>query len=289
MVVARLAPGGIAGTLPKYLVVSVCANVLIASAVDLEVVRGEHHGTRPGALQVRLGVVAPSVAAPSPTPVPPAHQAQQSVPAEMQDVAAERQAAQKVSRPAPEPVRKARKDVPADRKITARRSEKGEKSVPVPEAVLEAPTLAPAHDQQPAVLARANRRKNTLPEPQAADDVPGRPGQVARVRPLPVAPSSADAQPVAAVVHEARYRRRTVPVYPPRALELGQQGRVMLHAWVAHTGLPVEMKVVESSGHRLLDMAALAAIRKWEFEPTSRDGVAIASWVRVPVHFVIQQ
>lgn len=90
-------------------------------------------------------------------------------------------------------------------------------------------------------------------------------------------------------IHEANYRRQTVPPYPRRAFELGQEGTVTLHAEVMANGLPRELKVMKSSGYRLLDTAALAAVKKWEFEPTSINGNSIVSWVRVPVNFVIKQ
>jgi periplasmic protein TonB len=90
------------------------------------------------------------------------------------------------------------------------------------------------------------------------------------------------------VIYDARYRQKTPPLYPQRAVELGQQGNVMLHAKIMPSGLPEEIKIVESSGHRLLDKAALAAVRTWVFEPTNINGNAIVSWVRVPVNFVIQ-
>ena len=90
------------------------------------------------------------------------------------------------------------------------------------------------------------------------------------------------------VIHQARYRRRIPPDYPRRAFELGQQGMVTLHAEVLPSGFPDELKVAKSSGYRLLDVAALAAVRKWEFEPTTINGSAVTSWVRVPVHFVIE-
>jgi periplasmic protein TonB len=87
---------------------------------------------------------------------------------------------------------------------------------------------------------------------------------------------------------DASYRKQTPPVYPRRALELGQQGNVILHALIKPDGFPSELKIKDSSGYSLLDKAALAAVRKWEFEPTHKDGTNIASWVRVPIEFVIQ-
>lgn len=91
-----------------------------------------------------------------------------------------------------------------------------------------------------------------------------------------------------AEIKEATYRKQTPPSYPRRALELGQQGNIVLHALIKPDGFPAELKIIDSSGHSLLDKAALAAVRKWEFEPTSKNGVIIASWVRVPIEFVIQ-
>ncbi len=89
-------------------------------------------------------------------------------------------------------------------------------------------------------------------------------------------------------IFEAKYRKQTAPIYPTRALELGYQGNVTLHAEIMPSGLPRELKVVKSSGYSLLDKAALAAVKKWEFEPTHMNGNAMVSWVRVPVNFVIQ-
>jgi len=90
------------------------------------------------------------------------------------------------------------------------------------------------------------------------------------------------------VIHEARYRHQTPPVYPRRSLDLGQQGAVTLHAQVLADGNPGVLKVAQSSGHRLLDKAAVAAVRKWKFEPTRIEGKTAASWVRVSVNFVIR-
>ncbi len=91
------------------------------------------------------------------------------------------------------------------------------------------------------------------------------------------------------VIHEANYRKQTAPLYPQRAFELGQEGTVTLHAEVMTNGLPGALKVMESSGYRLLDTAAVAAVKQGEFEPTNVNGRAIVSWVKVPVNFVIKQ
>lgn len=90
-------------------------------------------------------------------------------------------------------------------------------------------------------------------------------------------PTYDDSQQKSTVIHEANYHRWSPPVYPRRALDLGQGGTVTLHARVAPNGLPKELKVAESSGYRLLDLAALAAVKTWEFEPARADGSTITN------------
>jgi protein TonB len=90
------------------------------------------------------------------------------------------------------------------------------------------------------------------------------------------------------IIHKANYRSQTPPLYPQRSYELGQQGTVILLAQINHNGKPKSLKIEESSGYQLLDSAALAAVKQWEFEPIRIKERAIVSWVRVPVRFVIQ-
>ncbi len=92
---------------------------------------------------------------------------------------------------------------------------------------------------------------------------------------------------VSSVIHEPNYRHQTPPIYPKRALDLGWQGIVTLHAKLSKDGLPKELKIAKSSGYKILDMAAFSAVKQWEFEPLNINGNIQESWVRVPVRFVI--
>ena len=47
------------------------------------------------------------------------------------------------------------------------------------------------------------------------------------------------------------------------------------------------VSVKHSSGHALLDDAAVRAVRAWEFEPARAGGQAVAAVVEVPVRFVL--
>jgi protein TonB len=102
------------------------------------------------------------------------------------------------------------------------------------------------------------------------------------------APAIAAASPPAApvLVTAPRYRRPPAPPdYPPRALEFGLTGTVLVRALVSPGGDTQEVRVWRSSGQPLLDAAALAAVRRWAFEPAAVAGRHVAAWVEVPVHF----
>jgi protein TonB len=88
------------------------------------------------------------------------------------------------------------------------------------------------------------------------------------------------------LITAARFRRPPrPPEYPPRAIDLDLHGTVLVRALLDPEGDPREVRVHRSSGHALLDHAAVAAVSRWAFEPASRDGLRIPAWVEVPVHF----
>ncbi|MDB2415002.1 TonB family protein [Rickettsiales bacterium] len=81
---------------------------------------------------------------------------------------------------------------------------------------------------------------------------------------------------------------RTPPLYPKRALMLNQEGVVILQALIDVSGSIKDVKIVNSSGHLVLDKSAIDAVWKWKFEPSIIDGKASLSWVQIPVEFIIK-
>jgi TonB family protein len=57
------------------------------------------------------------------------------------------------------------------------------------------------------------------------------------------------------------------PQYPKRARELGFEGLVVLYVKVSKIGKVKNIKILSSSGHTLLDKAALNALYQWSFIP----------------------
>src|SRR6185436_14510166 len=73
-------------------------------------------------------------------------------------------------------------------------------------------------------------------------------------------------------------------VYPPTALTERKHADVVLAVTVDADGHVSKVDVVTSGGTDL-DQAAIVAVRQWIFVPAKRDGVALASRIRVPFHF----
>jgi TonB family protein len=73
------------------------------------------------------------------------------------------------------------------------------------------------------------------------------------------------------------------PQYPPAALEAGARGTVKIEITIGREGRVADAHVLESV--RGLDEAALAAVRRWEYAPSTIEGVAVAVLHVVNVDF----
>jgi protein TonB len=93
--------------------------------------------------------------------------------------------------------------------------------------------------------------------------------------------------PAQALIRLARplYLKNPPPEYPGLARRRHLQGTVVLAVSVTADGTVDELRVEESSGHKVLDRAAVRAVRNWLFEPGRRGGERIAMRVMVPVRF----
>ncbi|HEX2115703.1 MAG TPA: energy transducer TonB [Alphaproteobacteria bacterium] len=164
------------------------------------------------------------------------------------------------------------------------------RALPPPPKPRPAPVKSkPAAQKPPAIEQPATVAQPVAAAPPAEIRAPV--SVAAAASPAPTAATTAAAAEPAEppVIHEPRYRHPpTPPRFPPRALELNQQGTVVVRALVGPDGTSSEIIVWRSSGYALLDQAALRAVRDWAFEPASVGGRRIASWVEVPVRFAIR-
>ena len=91
------------------------------------------------------------------------------------------------------------------------------------------------------------------------------------------APSVMETAPVTLIQNE--------PAYPIVARRRGLQGVVVIAIEVAVDGAPVSINLQRSSGHPVLDSAALNAVRTWRFAPARRAGQAVRATLEVPIRF----
>ncbi|UHQ21266.1 TonB family protein [Lysobacter sp. 5GHs7-4] len=79
--------------------------------------------------------------------------------------------------------------------------------------------------------------------------------------------------------------RSPEPEYPATALRRGEGGDVLLRVNVGADGVPGEVDFVRRSSSRELDRAAQDAVKRWRFEPATRNGKPIPAVVEVPIEF----
>jgi TonB family protein len=77
------------------------------------------------------------------------------------------------------------------------------------------------------------------------------------------------------------------PTYPREAIAGKIQGKVYIKLFVDLSGKVKEAKVAKSSGHKLLDDAALDTAKQFLFEPAKQSDRPVGVWVTLPVSFVI--
>jgi protein TonB len=112
------------------------------------------------------------------------------------------------------------------------------------------------------------------------------------IAPPAPSPPSPPPVPIAAPVIQAReganYLKNPRPAYPRRAKREGLEGTTVLRVQVQPSGKPGGIKVQKSSGHELLDEAALETVAQWTFAPATRGGEPVAGSVLVPIVFRLQ-
>lgn len=220
----------------------------------------------------KLPEAVPTEATPAPTalltaspaePLPPAPPAAASVPPARQDLPIPLKAPAPLTPAAPEERVSAHPPAP---------------SPPQPRPAPPRPAAAPKRLATAAPLP-----PTPLPAPESkAGPVPPQPfpAPSGGAAPGPAHPPNSPPEPLSAVLDPA-------PDYPQLALRRREQGNVILRVVVAPDGLPRTVSVEQSSGHPLLDHAAVEAVQHWRFRPATEGGMPVVGTARVPIRFVI--
>lgn len=132
------------------------------------------------------------------------------------------------------------------------------------------------------VIRSSNAAKNNLTQEPARDIVKDRSSTEAKQ-------SFLDSQGFNSVKKAIPiYDKNPSPEYPLIARRRGFQGTVVLEVMVKPNGRVGELRVLKSSGYKVLDRAASASVRDWIFIPAIKGNEKIEMWVRVPVCFQLK-
>jgi periplasmic protein TonB len=84
--------------------------------------------------------------------------------------------------------------------------------------------------------------------------------------------------------------RRCNHFIQPQRGRAEMEGRVELLVLVGVDGRIKQAEVKRSSGHDILDQAALQhALKTWRLKPATRDGIIVEGWLTVPIKFELKQ
>lgn len=163
----------------------------------------------------------------------------------------------------------------------------------------EQPPAAAAAAQPAAAGATPGRRAEQITAPAAAgplaaaapgtsEAAPQQAGVMLAAFPAPAA--GGNRQTEQEVIEACPlYRQNPPPDYPPLARKRGLEGTVELDVLVSPSGTADTVRLALTSGHDLLDRAALSAVEKWLFQPGKKGEETAAMWVRVPVRFALHK
>jgi TonB family protein len=89
-------------------------------------------------------------------------------------------------------------------------------------------------------------------------------------------------------IRAPRKVRDVRPVYPVSMREAGRTGVVIIDAVIGTDGAVSSLRVLSTQAHPDLAMAAVDAVRQWQFTPTLLNGVAIEVVMTVTVRFDLE-
>jgi periplasmic protein TonB len=139
---------------------------------------------------------------------------------------------------------------------------------PSQKQVVQAPIVAPP----PIVRTDTPPPAVTIsPVPQPSPPVPAAPTTVPAAAAAPIAAPVVETGPVSLGKLSALPGNPPLK-YPPSARMRHQEGVVRLRILVSTDGHVADIAIAQSSGFEVLDKAALEVVRRWRFQPPTRDG-----------------
>jgi periplasmic protein TonB len=149
---------------------------------------------------------------------------------------------------------------------------------PVKQAVVKPNKVAPIAAKKPSIASASSAHKG----------IGTQKGQAHSAKRTASTANNNAASAVVTQPHAARYLNNPAPAYPASAKRKGQQGTTLLNVSVTAQGQVSSLHILRSSGHLLLDKAAVRAVKQWKFIPATQAGKNVAARVNVPITFALK-
>ena len=149
--------------------------------------------------------------------------------------------------------------------------------VPVVKEIIPQPQVKPV--EPPVAKVEKKGEVNTQPAVEKGDGSSARAGK-----------SETTVSSTGGAVTRAKpdYLSNPAPSYPYEARRKKWEGTVIVRAWVSKTGQPLKLEIQRSSGHEVLDEAALKTVKKWSFHPAKLGDIPMESSVVIPIRFELE-
>ena len=128
---------------------------------------------------------------------------------------------------------------------------------------------------------------DTAPTPSSLAPALPTPDPSPRLLPTPqkLPPSQASST----VLARPNPSKNSAPIYPDIARKKGWAGTLILQANISAQGSVESLKILQSTGHDVLDQSAITAVRQWHFHPQKVNGNPTPVTVELPVKFSLNQ
>jgi protein TonB len=153
------------------------------------------------------------------------------------------------------------------------------------------PKPKPVMEKKPVVQPKPQPVKPVVEEKIEPSDFPVFNSEPVKPAPAPQPASTASASAETSTNtyveanYKANYASNPKPDYPSIAKDRGWEGKVLLKVEVSAAGHSESVNIHKSSGHEILDEAAVEAVKQWKFIPAKRGDTPVASSVIVPITF----
>lgn len=171
------------------------------------------------------------------------------------------------------------------------------KAVPTPPPVspIASPTVPPITTAKSPAELPPGAQTLLKAEQQSSAEPPAQPQTTTAAKAEPAQPTvqgsakaSIESVRTAEPDYKAAYLNNPRPPYPSNAHRFGIEGQVILQAEVNEEGVPLQVRVFQSSGNDLLDESALSTVTKWRFSPARKDGAMVRAVVKIPITFSLK-